>query len=278
MKRVLKVLLIFLVIIIIILLYSRFIGTKGLIIKEYKVNNSLITSEYHGLKIVHISDIHYGSTIFEKQLQNLVSRVNELKPDIVVFTGDLFTNKKKYDKDIIIDSLKTLEVRLGKYYITGNHDYPNEEYQEILNNSGFINLDDTYDLIYDNSNKPILISGISSCLKDCDVAMKTDKFDHYFATLSEIYYSILLLHEPDNVDKLDLSHYNLILAGHSHGGQVRLPLIGKVFTPNGSKKYYDEHYTIDNTELYISSGIGNSGMNLRLFNKPSINLYRLTSY
>lgn len=290
MRRMLKWFIILFIILIIVLLYSRFFATKGLNVKEYKVVNGNITDSYHGLKIVHFSDLHYGSTVHEKELNTLVEKVNELKPDIIVFTGDLFTEKKKYDKDIIIAALSKLKAKLGKYYVFGNHDNPKEDYQEIMNNSGFQDLNDDYTLIYNESNQPILLSGISACLNgsstdkknntDCDLGLKTAKLDSYLADTKEEdkpIYSILLMHEPDHVDNLNLQNYNLVLSGHSHGGQVRLPFISKIVTPKGAKKYYDAHYTINNTELYISSGIGNSGLNLRLFNHPSFNFYRITN-
>lgn len=90
-------------------------------------------------------------------------------------------------------------------------------------------------------------------------------------------YSILLMHEPDYVDNIDLNNYDLILAGHSHGGQVRLPLIGSIITPVGSKKYHNEYYNISGKPLYVSSGIGTSLMRLRLFEHPSFNFYRLSN-
>ena len=64
------------------------------------------------------------------------------------------------------------------------------------------------------------------------------------------------------------------MAGHSHLGQIRLPLIGAIYTPKGSKKYYDEHYKVNNADMYINGGIGTSVIEFRLLNKPSINLYR----
>ena len=87
-------------------------------------------------------------------------------------------------------------------------------------------------------------------------------------------YQIVLTHEPDISDKIvDNYDIDLILAGHSHNGQIRLPIIGAIYKPPGAKKYYDEHYKIDNTNLYISSGIGVSTINYRFLNKPSINFY-----
>ena len=279
MKKIIITLIIIILLISSILLYSRFIATKGLKIKEYKVVNTKITDSYHGLKIVHLSDIHYGSTINEKELNNIVDKINEIKPDIVVLTGDLIDDRLSFDKDKIINCLSKIEANLGKYAISGNHDLPIDDYNYIIKESGFTNLDNKYDLIYYKSNDPIVISGIG--YDGEDVGIKTEQFDKYISELKaddvKPIYSILLIHEPDTVDNLDLNKYDLVLAGHSHGGQVRLPFIGAIYTPVGAKNYYDEYYKINNTDLYISSGLGTSMYKFRLFNKPSINFYRITN-
>lgn len=279
MKRFIIVLFIIILIIGSGLLYSRFIATKGLKVKEYKVVNSKITDSYHGLKIIHLTDIHYGSTVNEKELNNIVDKVNEIKPDIVVITGDLIDERLSYDKDIIINCLSKIEAKLGKFAVSGNHDIPLDDYNYIIKESGFTSLDNKYELIYSKSNEPIIISGIG--YSDEDIGIKTEQFDKYISELKKDdikpIYSILLVHEPDTVDNLDLNKYDLILAGHSHAGQVRLPIIGKLYTPQGAKKYYDEYYKINNTDLYISSGLGTSLYKFRLFNKPSFNFYRITN-
>jgi hypothetical protein len=277
-----KIIIFIITIIILTILYSRFISTKGLNTKEYKIINNKITDEYHGLKIVHITDIHYGMTTFEKELENLVNEVNNLKPDVVVFTGDLFDSEETYDKEILINYLSKIEAKIGKYAVSGNHDNPINDYYEVINSSGFINLDDNYELIYNNSNEPIIVSGISTnYLDSSNIDIKTEKFDNYINNLNDDdikpIYSILLMHEPDFVDNIKLDNYDLVLSGHSHLGQVRLPIIGKLYTPYGSIKYYDEYYKINNTDLYISGGIGTSLMKFRFFDKPSINLYRITN-
>ena len=140
MKKFIIILIIIILIVVLGLLYSRFIATRGLKVKEYKVVNNKITDSYHGLKIVHLTDIHYGSTIFEKQLNNIVDEVNKLNPDIVVMTGDLLDERLSYDKDIIIKCLSKIEAKLGKYAISGNHDIPLDDYNYIVNESGFIKL------------------------------------------------------------------------------------------------------------------------------------------
>lgn len=263
------------------LLYSRFIATSGLNVKEYKVVNDKIIDEYHGLKIVHLSDIHFGSTITENDLDHLVNKVNELNPDIVVITGDIIDERISYDKNILINYLKQIQSKLGKFAISGNHDLPLDDFNSIVEESGFTNLDNTYKLIYANSSKPIIISGISSNYSDSsNIGTKTAEFDSYIANLTDDIkpiYSILLIHEPDFIDSLNVDNYDLILAGHSHGGQVKLPLIKKLYTPYGAKKYYDEYYKVNQTDLYISSGLGTSKLKFRLFNRPSINFYRITN-
>jgi len=103
-----------------------------------------------------------------------------------------------------------------------------------------------------------------------------DKTMEYFTNNEDIGYKIILTHEPDYTDTI-LSKYdiNLILSGHSHNGQINIPYLKKLFLPYGSKKYYDNYYKINNTDLFISSGIGESRINMRLFNRPSINFYRI---
>lgn len=279
---IIKFIIIFILIIAAILLYSKFIATKGLVTKEYKITSSSIQDNFHGFKIVHISDVHYGRTTDKKDLNNMVKEVNLLKPDIVVLTGDLIDRDTKLDdalKGEISEALSSINANVGKYAISGNHDSNFSEWGSIINDSGFKNLNDTYELIYNDGYTPILLAGLSSNLNNqVDITERYNKILEYSnnENIKELY-KILLIHEPDYINNIDYSNFNLILAGHSHNGQVRLPFIGGIILPNGAKKYYKEHYKINNTDLYISSGIGTSGISFRLFNKPSINFYRLTN-
>ena len=89
------------------------------------------------------------------------------------------------------------------------------------------------------------------------------------------YYRFILCHEPDEYKKISNYSFNVIFSGHSHGGQVRLPFIGKIYTPIGAKTYYDDYYKLDNKEIFISNGIGTTRIDIRFNSAPSINLYRL---
>ena len=255
-------------------LYSIFIGTKGLFVKEYTISSN-IPDSFDGLKIVHITDIHYDRTFKEKDLKKLVDRVNLINPDIIVLTGDLLDKKiePSDSKEILTKYLKQMNAKLGKYAVSGNHDLKYDYFDDILRGSDFISLDNTYELIYYKDYDPIIITGLSSCFDDIDIDDKLSEYKKYIEE-NDIKYKILLVHEPDIVDNLSES-FDLILAGHSHNGQVRLPLIGATILPDGAKRYYEGHYTIGNTELFISGGLGTSGLPLRFMNHPSINFYRI---
>lgn len=277
-------LLIFIIIICSLLLYSRYVSTSGLIIKEYKIISEKITENFHGLKIVHISDIHYGTTVNKESLNNIVKKINSLSPDIVVFTGDLLDNNTKmpenYEKELI-EVLSKIECTIGKYAVNGNHDYKFKNYNTIIEQSGFTNLNDNYEQIYKEGNNYILLSGISTSMHgNTSIEEKLESTSNLLNSIPEEeknnIYKILLLHEPDVIDNVNIE-FDLALAGHSHNGQVRLPIIGAIITPEYSKKYYNEHYKVNNTDLYISSGIGTSVIKFRFFNRPSINFYRITN-
>lgn len=272
-----KILIIIMLLISIFFIYARYIGTNGLAVKEYKITNSNLPTSFHGLKIVHISDIHYGRTINLKKLITVVNEINILKPDLVIFTGDLIDRDTKINNQItkdITNQLKRINSKLGKYAVYGNHDKKNSKYQAILNDSDFILLNNAYDTIYNESYEPIFIGGIDNMVNG---NINLDKAMAYFDNNSTAKYKILLMHTPDYIDKvLDKYNIDLILAGHSHNGQIRLPFIGAVVKPYGSKKYYEPYYKINKTDIYISSGLGTSSFSLRTFNKPSFNFYRLT--
>ena len=92
-KKIFKIFFIILLIFISIFIYMHFIGTSGLIVKEYKIASKKIPDSFHGIKIVHFSDLHYKNTINKKKLKSIIDKINEIKPDIVVFTGDLLKIK-----------------------------------------------------------------------------------------------------------------------------------------------------------------------------------------
>ncbi len=268
-RIVLKIFLILLLICFVLFLIARFISTSGLIVKEYAIIDNELPESFHGMKIVHLSDIHYTFPVDNKDLEKIVTQINEIKPEIVIFTGDLFTDYKLNEEEIneLIKHLNNIEATLYKFAISGNHDYQYNNYEELIEKTDFIYLDnERYDIYFEGSN-PISIYGLPSSLED--------EPDHQVLNDDNNNYKIVLSHEPDEADKIVSYDPNIILSGHSHGGQVRIPFFGAIYTPVGSKKYYEEYYKINDTSLYVSSGIGNSVLPIRFLNKPSINVYRL---
>lgn len=252
--------------------YGFTLGIKGLKVKEYTVIDKDLPSDFYGLKVVHFSDLHFGRIVDSKNISSIIDKINELDGDLVVFTGDLVDRDSTVTSDIknsLIESLSKIKSTYGNYFVGGNHDKVNKSFYEIMENSNFKNLETKYENLH-IGNSAISIFGMKSSIdKKVDISY-IDDFE-----LNK--YKMFLMHEPDNVSYIKNSKYDLILAGHSHNGQVRLPVIGKLITPRGAKIYYDEHYKIDSSNLFISSGLGTSVLDIRLFNKPSINFYRLVN-
>ncbi|MDD2409114.1 MAG: metallophosphoesterase [Bacilli bacterium] len=268
-KRIIrKIIYLLIVLLTIAILYSTSIKTLN--IKEYAIINNKININHHGLKIVHFSDMHYGTTIKLNDLKKIVSEINLLNPDIIVFTGDLIDKHYIMKNNEINDFLKEfnkVKANIAYYLIKGNHDY-SETFNKLIDNTSFKVLKNELITFYYQDNTPINIIGLESKLKN-----KID-ISKAFANYNKDYYTILLIHEPDVI--LDIEQkVDLVLAGHSHNGQIRIPFIGTIYTPEGAKTYYDEKYKIDNTDIYISSGLGTSKYPIRLFNSPSFNFYRL---
>ena len=270
-----KVLIVLIVILSISYIILRYIGNYGLVIKEESLVFETLPDNFHGLKIIHFSDLHYGTVVDTKKLKEIVNKINDIKPDVVIFTGDLvdrhYTPSKK-EKENIINLLNDINAKLGKYATEGNHDF-----NDILKDTDFMVLENDYDLIYNEGFNPILITGIgSSTLNNIDI----DKAFSYFKeeNANQEIFTISLMHEPDNIDSI-LENYkiDLALAGHSHNGQVRIPFTEALVKVDGAKKYYEKKYTINNTTLLISGGIGTSNYPFRLFNHPSFNFIRLRS-
>lgn len=267
-----KILTIILILIILLIVWARYINTKGLKINEYAIINKEIPASYHGLKIIHFSDILYGQTTTLEDIKKIVLKINELNPDIVVYTGDLFNkNIKISDKELkkVTKELKKINVSLYKYAISGDSDNKNyNSYKNAMESADFNILNNTNELLYYKSEIPIKIIGLTDT-KELENAFNSE--------ITENLYSILLIHKPDMIDDIKDYDIDLALAGHSLGGQIKVPFIGGIIKKNGAEKYIEKNYKVNNTDLYVSNGIGTENLKFRFLNKPSINLYRLYS-
>jgi len=259
---------------ILMVVWARYISTTGLIVKEYNVTNSRLPENFHGLKIIHFSDTHYGTTINKKEMERIVKEINLYRPDIVVFTGDLFDKDitiKDSDVETLGNLLKSIDASLEKLAVRGNHDYVNDYFERVMEMAEFIVLNNETKRIYYKGETPILIKGLPSITQEIFDPNEEELEDE------EQLFRIVLAHEPDSFDQLDLKP-DLMLTGHSHGGQIRLPFWGAIHTAVGAKRFHEERYVIGNTELFVSSGLGTTQINFRFLNRPSFNLYRLYSH
>ena len=251
-----------------IFVYEKYISCKSLKTNEIKITTNLITDNFNGLKIVHISDLYYYNKDF---LKEIIEEVNLINPDILVFTGDLLKHELNEEQtNELINLFNTINVK-NKYIIKGDNDNF-DNWEDIITKSNFINLNNKSELIFNNSNIPIIISGIDT---STDINEASNNINEYIDNLEvKPCYSILLMHEPDYIDNIDLANYNLILAGHSLGG-INIPIIGRVNLPDKAKKYSYGEYKVNDSLLYVSNGVGSNGNEFRLFNNPSINFYRI---
>ena len=252
---------------IIIYIDARYIEPKLLVIDEEEVVTNIIPIDGE-LKIVQFSDIHLGADYTLDQFYGVVDKINEMNADIVIFTGDLIDNNKTYtDEDGVTYALSKICSKYGNYAVIGNHDHGGNgtrRYKRIMKNAGFnllVNENDTITL--DNGSK-IDIIGI-----DDIVLSKPDFYEAYKGT-SEDSFKLFLSHAPD-VDDLIANKVDLQLSGHSHGGQVRIPIIGAPYKISYGKEYVKGMYRAEDERLvYVSAGIGTSQVPYRFCNLPSI--------
>ncbi|MCC0629687.1 metallophosphoesterase [Clostridioides sp. ES-S-0171-01] len=265
----------FILIFIFIFIYSVAIEPSLLIVKKYNIseNGTLIKSDTIGsksesIKVVQISDTQIGSFYSTKNLKRVANKINTLNPDIIVFTGDLIDySNKNPDIDEITTILLSMDARLGKFSVFGNHDYMYKlprYYRQIMKNSNFNLLINENKKIKLEDDKYINILGVDEILNG------NPNIKYLESQIDNKDFNLLLAHEPDLVDMLSEDVMNLVLSGHSHGGQIRLPIKGALVTPPYGRKYTKGFYDINGNNLYVSSGLGSTKLPFRFFNIPEI--------
>ncbi|WP_086314022.1 hypothetical protein A5821_001585 [Enterococcus sp. 7F3_DIV0205] len=250
------------------ILYAFFIEPKRIVTHNYTIGNN---DGQKPIKIVQLSDIHIQEKYPVSHLEKIVTKVNNEKPDIILFTGDLFDNYAEYGPtEEVITALGRLTAPLGKYAVWGNHDYGGGAariYPEILAAADFQLLENSGVNVPVSNEKSIYIGGLddsmlgNSLIDDTLAARQSD-------------YTILLSHEPDKADEVLDHDIQLILSGHSHGGQVRLPFfaIKNVM----AEKYFEGFYTLANdTTLYVNTGLGTTKIPVRFRVPPEIAVFDL---
>lgn len=271
-KRIVKIVLFLIIVIGLLIGYAFKIEPTMLIVHSYDLHGN---NDGQALKVVQLSDIQVSETYSVKQLENLVNKVNQLSPDIIVFTGDLFENfSASPQQQDVTNHLSQLKATVGKYAIWGNRDYGGgafKIYENVLSDAGFTLLNNSGVDVDVLNSKKLFIGGLD------DGLLGNPNVDNLLATMDGNYdYKIVLMHEPDMADLLKDTSINLLLAGHSHGGQIRVPFFKT--TTALAEKYTDGFYTINNSsgmQLYVNTGIGTSRIAARFMVPPEISVFNI---
>lgn len=260
-------------------LYARYVGTTGLKVREYNIINENIPTSFDGFSIVHFSDLELGTTFEVEDVEGLVEEINSLSPDLVVFTGDIVAPKHSIsveDQEVLESALSAIDPEIGKYSVRGDDDQYTDVYNQVMAAAGFKDISNSYELVYYKGLTPIVLYGLDSLNAGVQDYQSTFSYPSkeedttYMAT-----YRILLAHEPDTVEKIGDYNVSLMLSGHSHNSEINIPYLKDFYNIKGAKNYYDSYYKVAGTDLYVSSGLGTSKFKVRLFDKPSISIFRL---
>ncbi|NHM29296.1 metallophosphoesterase [Neobacillus terrae] len=252
--------------------YSFLIERFWIETKTINLSFDRLPSVFSGTKIVQISDLHLGHFYSKKNLSDLVKRVNRLKPDILCFTGDLVEDGIEMLEECT-PLLQKFRAPLGKFAIVGNHDFRSGQTSNVidtLSKSGFNVLINKNAYVKKNGHK-IYFAGLD------DMMFGVPDIKKSLLGIPKENFTIMLAHEPDFADAVAKYPVDLQLSGHSHGGQIKIPFFGPIFTPDGAVNYFEGLKTIQgsNLRLYTNRGIGTTFLPFRFNCRPEITVFQI---
>lgn len=270
-----------LIAVLIVLIIWTIWGNTALMVSTVTVSSNRIPTAFNGFLIAQVSDLH--NAVFGENNAELLQILSECKPNIIVVTGDL-VDAEHTDIDVALDFAKEAAQIAGTYYVTGNHEGSLSQYDELktgLESMGVVVLEDTSMQLEYNGEKVTLIglSDPSFTLKGNMLgevpAMVDTKLRGLIGDKDD--YTILLSHRPELFETYVNCGVDLVLSGHAHGGQFRLPFIGGLVAPNQGlfPKYDAGLYTKGDTNMIVCRGLGNSIIPIRFNNRPEIVLLEL---
>ncbi|MEH7107478.1 metallophosphoesterase [Bacillus sp. JJ1764] len=257
----------------------------------YNENNSIdittmdysskrIPSKFNGFRILHLSDLH--SKAFGKNQKVICKKMKLLKPDLIVFTGDL-VDQKNYDEGTSLLLMKEIIKIAPVYFVTGNHEWWSRNFNSLeknLTSLGVKVLRNSWEKVRigdDNIyifgiDDPAIINGDQSKLVRTELKEALNRVENQGV------FKILLSHRPELFPIYSQYNFDLIFSGHAHGGQIRLPLIGGLIAPNQGyfPNYSSGKYKKRNSTMVVNRGLGNSIFPQRLFNHPEIIVLKLS--
>lgn len=242
-------------------------------INHFNLSLPNLPTSFDRYRIVQIGDIHMGTWMTRQRLEGVVALVNQQKPDLILNTGDYFSyDHAPYEQDLI-EGLKNLQARDGCLSTLGNHDYwvDHQAVTEVLLKAGTQPITNQVHCIEKDGQSLFIAGGASA-------------YDGYF-TLKPLTTkippnscAIMLTHEPDVADEVaETGLFSLQLSGHSHGGQMILPVYGPAVKVRKAEKYPLGMYKIHDMWLYTNRGLGTNSIPLRINCPPEITVFELNA-
>ena len=235
--------------------------------KTTATNDSDVPQNFVGKKIIFVSDIHNGQYFKRERVADVVRKVNDLNPDIVVLGGDYVYGDRKYIEPCF-EELAKLKAKMGIFGVTGNHDEWEDHDLTVksMKKAGITVLSNRAEWLKIDTDK-IKIAGI-----DWYSTSEPD-IDPLIEDAGENDFVILVSHTPDFAAKLKTSKIDLMLSGHTHGGQVTFFGLWAPYLPSQyGQKYRTGVIKDDKTTVLISNGIGSTLLPIRFFARPQINI------
>lgn len=256
-------------------IWAFLIEPNRLIIHAETIQIDNWPKELSGLRIAVISDIHTGAPfINDKKLKEIVARTNALNPDLIVLLGDYISHNSwhshRVEPEVTAESLKNLKAPLGVYSVLGNHDnwYGSERVRRAFEQNGIVVLDNEVAEVNWHNNTFWLV-GLA------DLWTGPQHVNETIAKVPPRSTIIALTHNPDVFPQLPPS-VPLLLAGHTHGGQVNFPLVGTPIVPSRfGAKYTAGHVFEAGHHLFVTTGIGTSILPVRFRVTPEIVILRI---
>ena len=223
-------------------IYGRFIEPTWIQVNTFEIQTPKLVST--NFRVVQITDLHCDDKPLNEP--KMISTINALEPDVIVFTGDAANTKN--GATLFQETLKQLKAKLARVAVDGNFEVRNRRRREFFNGTGFKFLGRDAVKI-EKDGEAIYISGLS-----CG---NPGGFEPLMRDVPQEYYSIFLHHYSDLVEDIGEANVDLYLCGHTHGGQIAMPIYGAIITLSKfGKKYEAGMYEVGKTTMYVNRGIG----------------------
>ena len=280
MKKIIISILAILCLISIIVYKSVYYNPHNITIRTEELKSNKINSSLNGTKLVYFTDLHFGEFTNQDDTNKCIDLINKLDPDIVVFGGDLIdnyssSNISQEQIQFLANSLKNITATQGKYYLLGNHDLESAASKEVVESillaADFFPLVNKNYKIYNKTNSFFNIVGLDSLLKG------NPNNEEAFNNIDSSKYTITFTHCPDLFKDLPLDKTDYVISGHSHGGQIYVPLFENLYRASGCKEFFHGKHKKSATTLDISNGVGLTNYSIRFQANAEIILYKLIS-